>query len=884
MSQPQTIRLEDYAAPSFLVERVDLRIEITEAFTEVRSALSVTRNPASNNRTAPLRLDGVELELVSITLDDIPLGDGTYARDNEGLLIEDMPDSATVEVVTRIDPAANTSLEGLYKADSAYCTQCEAEGFRKITYFPDRPDVMAVYSTTIIADRTACPVLLSNGNAVARGDLDDNRHWMTWEDPFPKPSYLFAVVAGDLASVEDTFTTKSGREVRLRIFVERHNLDKCDHAMAALRKSMAWDEEKYGLEYDLDLYMIVAVDDFNMGAMENKGLNVFNSKYVLARPDTATDADFENIEAVIAHEYFHNWTGNRVTCRDWFQLSLKEGLTVFRDQQFSADQGSPAVKRIQDVKILRTAQFAEDAGPMAHPIRPDEYIEINNFYTVTVYNKGAEVIRMIHTLVGESGFRDGMDLYFERHDGQAVTTDDFVNAMSDATGVDLTQFKRWYVQAGTPQVSVSTAFDPDSQELSIQLRQECPATPGQPDKAPFHIPVALGLLDDNGKSALIPGTPGQPTADKNGTIILELRETSQVFNIPGLKSAPTVSALRDFSAPVKLMGRRPISELTFLFGHDTDAFNRWDAGQSLFLDTLLRNVDRVCRGQPMSVDAALVDAVRATLGNSHLDCALMAQAITLPSLAYVAEQLDVIPVDAIDAARAFLRARLATTLGPALHEVYGTCTSSDPYEFGPEHIGRRALRNASLDLLMAQSDGTGTARATSQFDQADNMTDAMAALAALTHVDCDERLEALSRFEERWQHDSLVMDKWLSVQAMSSLPGTLGEVEALLTHEAFDLRKPNKVRALVGAFCQGNLLRFHDEGGAGYEFLTDQIAELDRLNPQVSAGLLGTLGRWRRFPDKNQALMRQALERVLGMSGLSRDCHEVATKTLGNQP
>lgn len=876
MAEPRTIRLEDYAVPPFLVDRVDLRVEVDEASVLVKSTLSLRRNPESNDRDAPLKLDGDDLELLGIELDGVPLGEGTYTVSGEQLSIAEMPDSTTLTVHTRIYPEENTKLEGLYKAESAYCTQCEAEGFRRITFFPDRPDVMAIYSTTIVADRQRCPVMLSNGNPVARGDTDDGRHWITWEDPYPKPSYLFALVAGDLACIEDVFTTASGRDVRLRIYVEQHNLDKCDHAMTALKKSMAWDEEVYGLEYDLDLYMIVAVDDFNMGAMENKGLNVFNSKYVLARPDTATDTDFANIEAVIAHEYFHNWTGNRVTCRDWFQLSLKEGLTVFRDQQFSADQGSPAVKRIQDVRILRTAQFAEDAGPMAHPVRPDSYMEINNFYTVTIYNKGAEVIRMIHTLLGREKFRAGMDLYFERHDGQAVTTEDFVSAMEDASGISLSQFRRWYFQAGTPEVTISPDFDAQSGTLTVRAEQACPATPGQSAKLPFHIPLNLGLVGTS-----TDGSDSLPAAETNA---LALTEAAQTFEFSGLSAAPVISVPRNFSAPIKVKLKRSNDELAHLLGADPDPFCRWDAGQTLLLDTLVSNIERYGDNAPMQVSGALVDALRSTLEDTTLDLAFVAEVLTLPSVTYVAEQISSVNIEALEASSRFLRSQLANGLTDTLHDIYETTATTQIYAFTPGEAGRRALRNTVLDLLIEAESVDVAALATQQFANADNMTDSIASLRVLANLDCSERLDTLAAFEEQWKHDSLVMDKWLTVQATSALEGTLSEVEALLAHESFDLKKPNKVRALIGAFCHGNPLRFHATSGVGYEFLTDQIAELDTLNPQIAARLLSVLGRWRRFSDPNQALMHKALERIAQMDGLSRDCHEVVSKTLASPP
>jgi aminopeptidase N len=886
MPASPTVRLADYQPPSFFIETVDLKVDIGQSRTLVEAQLWLKRN-----RDGPgegLRLDGRELELVHIELDGRELVPGEYALDDEGITIARCPDNAALRICTRIDPDTNTSLEGLYKADSAYCTQCEAQGFRKITYFPDRPDVMARYSTTIIADAATCPVLLSNGNPVARGELPEGRHWMTWEDPFPKPSYLFALVAGDLACAEDTFTTASGREVTLRIYVERHNIDKCDHAMRSLKRAMRWDEEVYGLEYDLDMYMIVAVDDFNMGAMENKGLNVFNSKYVLARPDTATDDDFAGIEAVIAHEYFHNWTGNRVTCRDWFQLSLKEGLTVFRDQEFSADMGSRAVKRIQDVRVVRSAQFAEDGGPMAHPVRPEAYEEINNFYTVTIYNKGAEVIRMMHTLIGADAFRKGMDLYFKRHDGRAVTTDDFVAAMEDASDKDLSQFRLWYSQAGTPTVDVISAWDARTGTCKLTLSQLTPATPGQTDKAPMHIPVRIGATSAHGEALAfnVADCDGAPQLQHT----LELRAASETFALTGFTKAPQVSVLRGFSAPVKIEYPRSTAALAFALANDADEFNRWDAGQTLLQTVLLDNVRRQQQGADMDCPPALEQAfehlleplAQSSAVAATRDPALVAEALMLPPENYLADQMESIDVVAIHEACLWLKRHLATHLAALLESVYNQCVSDAPYTPDGPSAARRALKNASLGLLLELPNADFRHQALKQYQDADNMTDALAVVRAFAHIDCSERREVLTDFEHKWQQDSLVMDKWFAVQAASRLPGTLSEVQALLVHPEFDLRKPNKVRALIGTFAHANPRRFHAPDGEGYAFLAEQIHTLDPLNAQITARLIAAFSRWRRFPEPQRNAMGDALSRIVHQPNLSKDVKEMVSRTLGN--
>ncbi len=878
MTVPHTIFRKDYTHPPFLVDAIELHFDLDPERTVVRSRLQLRRNPEAAG-TPSLVLDGQELELLGIELDGKPLDPGSYRLEAESLTIDAVPEAFELAVTTAIRPAANTALEGLYVSSGNFCTQCEPEGFRRITYYPDRPDVMARFTTTVAGDRSHYPVLLSNGNPVAQGELEGGRHFVTWEDPFPKPSYLFALVAGQLARIEDTFATRSGREVALRFYVEERNRDKCAHAVASLKKAMAWDERTFGLEYDLDIYMVVAVDDFNMGAMENKGLNVFNSKYVLALPDTATDADYQGIEGVIGHEYFHNWTGNRVTCRDWFQLSLKEGLTVFRDQEFSADMTSRAVKRIQDVRVLRNAQFPEDAGPMAHPVRPDSYQEINNFYTTTVYNKGAEVIRMQHTLLGAAGFRRGLELYFARHDGQAVTVDDFVAAMADANGVDLEQFKRWYAQAGTPVLTARGAWHGASRSYTLTLSQKTAPTPGQERKEPFHLPVAVGLLGRDGRDLPL-RLEGEETA-KGTTRVLELREAEQSFTFLDVPEPPVPSLLRGFSAPVKVEVELLDSDLAFLWAHDSDPFNRWEAGQQLATRVLLGLAADWQAGRELVLPEVLRRAFLEALTDTAADPALLAQALLLPAEGYLAEQMEVADPDAIHAAREAVRRGLGKELAAELLAVFEANRVVGPYRPEPEAVGRRSLRNLCLAYLAAGDEGAGMARAERLFREAGNMTDAMAGLAVLANGTSKLRAGALADFYARWQHDPLVVDKWLSLQAMALQPGTLAEVERLLTHPAFNIKNPNKVRALVGAFAHGNPVCFHAADGSGYRFVAERILELDPLNPQVAARLAGAFGRWRRFGEERQQLMREQLQRILGAPRLSRGVAEVIGKTLG---
>ncbi|MGY0787747.1 aminopeptidase N [Azospirillum argentinense] len=876
---PKAIRLQDYRPPAHLIDTVDLFFDLGEEVTTVRAQLGLRRNPACDSAAAlPLTLDGQRLELVSVALNGQPLGDADYTVTPDHLTVHSVPETFTLETVVRIKPQENTALEGLYKSSGNFCTQCEAEGFRKITYFADRPDVMARYTTTITADKALYPVLLSNGNLIESGDLPDGRHRAVWEDPFPKPCYLFALVAGTLVHQEDRFRTASGRDVTLRIYVEPGNEDKVDHAMRSLIKSMRWDEEVFGLEYDLDIFNIVAVGDFNMGAMENKSLNVFNTKYILAKPETATDQDFLGIEAVVAHEYFHNWTGNRVTCRDWFQLSLKEGLTVFRDQEFSSDMNSRAVKRIADVQRLRTVQFPEDSGAMAHPVRPDSYVEINNFYTPTVYDKGSEVIRMYHTLLGPRGFRKGMDLYFQRHDGQAVTCDDFAAAMSDATGVDLTQFKRWYRQAGTPELDVSGAYDEAAKTYRLTVRQTVPPTPGQPVKEPMHIPLVMGLLGPDGADLPLRLTGEAEPAGTSRT--LHITEAEQTFTFVDVPARPVPSLLRGFSAPVKLRADLTDGDLTFLMANDSDAFNRWEAGQTLATRLLLSLVTDRQAGRELALPQSFIDAVGAVLKDADQDPAFAAQALVLPTESYLGTQMEVIDPDAIHAVREFARRRLAEALRPGWLDTHRRNAGNEPFSVDAAAIGRRALKNLCLAYLMALEDEEALGLCLGQYRGAQAMTDVMAALQFLSNSNAPERDEAIASFYERWKGEALVVDKWFGVQATSHRPDALERVTALLAHPAFEIRNPNKVYALIGGFAGGNPVRFHDTSGAGYRFLADQVLRLDPMNPQVAARMVGPFSRLRRYDATRRALMKAELERIVATPGLSPDVFEVASKSL----
>jgi len=873
---PRETRLADYQPPAYLVDTVRLQFSLDLHATRVRSALALRRNPAAG-RSPALRLDGAGQPVLAIAIDGVGLGAERWRLEGTTLIIDAVPDACLLEIETCIDPAANTELSGLYVSNGAFFTQCEAEGFRRITYFPDRPDVMARYTVSILADRTACPVMLSNGNPGPLETLPDGRHCITWTDPHPKPCYLFALVAGPLVAVRDHFTTRSGREVALAIWVRPGDEGRCAHAMRSLKAAMKWDEERFGLEYDLDVFNIAAVSDFNMGAMENKGLNIFNTKCVLANPETATDADYQSIESVVAHEYFHNWTGNRVTCRDWFQLSLKEGLTVYRDQEFSMDQGSRAVKRIGDVRLLREAQFREDSGPLAHPVQPDRYEAIDNFYTATVYNKGAEVIRMMATIIGRDAFRRGMDLYFARHDNQAVTIDEFVAAMADASGVDLSRFKRWYHQAGTPELTVADEYDAASGRYVLTVTQRTAPTPGQPHKTGLVVPLAVGLLGERGAQLPV-RLAGEPAPLPGPRVLLADAEQSR-FVFEGLPTRPVPSLLRGFSAPVRLNGLSA-AQLRLLATHDTDPFVRWDAGQRYATDVVLAMAQAWRRGETPVLEPAVIDAAAATLAAAEADPAWAAEALALPGEAYLADQLELVDPEAIHAAREAAKRALGHALRTELRATYERLTDSGPYRIDSGAIGRRALRNTCLAYLLAAGEADSLRLAKTQFDRGANMTDVLAALAALSHVDCPERTEALEAFHARWRSDALVLDKWFAIQACSSLAETSAAVRALAGHADFDLRNPNRVRALVGSFSSRNPVHFHNASGAGYAFLADIILALDPINPQVAARLVAPLCSWRRMDSPRQARMRAELQRILDAARLSRNTREMAARGL----
>ena len=867
------VHLKDYTPPPWLIDTVHLDVDIRPEGTVVTATLSCARNPAAV-ATSTLDLDGEELETLSVSVDDKPLAADAYRVSENRLSIDALPERFTLQTRVRIQPDENTQLSGLYRSRDGYFTQCEAQGFRRITWFADRPDVMARYTVTVHADKADFPFLLSNGNPVRSGDEAEGRHYATWEDPFKKPSYLFALVAGKLDVLRDTYRTASGREVQLGIFVEPGKLDQCAHAMAALKKSMRWDEQRFGLECDLDHYMIVAVGDFNMGAMENKGLNIFNTKYVLARADVATDTDFENIDRVVAHEYFHNWTGNRVTCRDWFQLSLKEGLTVFRDQEFGADTHSRETARLREVRVLRAAQFPEDAGPMAHPVRPASYLEINNFYTATVYEKGAEVVRMIQTLIGKEAFRRGMEIYFARHDGQAVTCDDFVAAMSAASGFDFSRFMTWYSQAGTPKVTARGQYDAKQQRYTLTLTQSCAPTPGQAEKAPYLIPVAVGLVGPEGVDFDL--------GDGQRTRVLQLTEPEQTFVFENIPVAPVPSLLRDFSAPVVLECAYSEAELAHLLAHDSDPFNRWEAGQRLFGQLIRSTAQQMAQGKAIAdivwPESVLAAARKVLLGNG--DPAFIAEALTLPGEATLAEQMEVVDPEALHQARSSLARFLAGGLEADFARLYGELATTTAYQPETAQVGRRRLRNLCLGYLNELDSADYRALARRQFDGSDNMTDQFAALSVLANASGEEGNAALAAFYERWQNEALVVDKWLAVQSSSRLPGTLARVERLTAHPAFDIKNPNKVYALIRTFG-ANHRHFHAADGAGYRFLAAQIAQLDPINPQVAARLARCFDRWRRFDSEHQRHAKAALESLRQLPALSPDVFEVVDKALG---
>jgi len=871
----KTVFRENYRPFAWILNQVKLRFEIGGEFTRVISEMLLTRNPSAKP-SDDIELDGQRMELVSVLMDGKALAPGDYSLNADSLVIHNAPESCALTIEVLIKPQENTALEGLYPSGDFLLTQCEAEGFSKITYFPDRPDVMTRFEVTITADRKRYPVLLSNGNAVSFGELDDGRHWVRWDDPFVKPSYLFALVAGDLAHIEDHFITRSGRDVTLRVYVEHENMDRCGHAMESLLSAMKWDEERFGLEYDLDIYNIVATDDFNMGAMENKSLNIFNSKYVLARPDTATDDDYKAIEGVIGHEYFHNWTGNRITCQDWFQLTLKEGLTVFRDQEFSSDMQSRAVKRIQDVRDLRSRQFPEDAGPMSHPIRPDQYIEVNNFYTMTVYQKGATIIRMFQTLLGVKGFQKGMKLYIERHDGEAVTCDDFLAAMEDANGANLQRFGRWYGQSGTPEVRVSTDYDAGQSRFTLHLSQHTPPTHDQQEKQALVIPFAMGLLSPAGEEYPLQ-LSGEDSPSGTSRLLL-LEEDKQSFTFENIPQLPVPSLLRDYSAPVKLRYAWSANELAVLMAHDSDSFMCWEAAQLLAQGEILSNVERRAKSASMEVGRGLVEAFRILLEDTGSDPALVAEAIMLPGEDYLAEQMDIVDVDGIHTARTFVKTTLASELKNLFQRRYVSLDKGAAYDKSPASIARRSLKNTCLSYLLQTSAGVALAEA--QLAASDNMTDTLAALHGLVWADASSAAAALSAFEQCWKDDALVMDKWFAIQASKPGSETIKVVRTLMEHPAFSITNPNKVRSLIGAFSMANPTGFHAADGAAYRFHADRVIELDSLNPQVASRMVSAFNQWKRYDQGRQALMKIELERIAAVDGLSPGVSEIISKAI----
>lgn len=864
----QEIRLADYQSPAFSIETIDLVFRLEDEVAVVEATSKFKRE----GDVRSLTLDGGPyMSLKRVALNGVELGGNAYTLNRESLSIHEVPDAFTLTVVTELRPKENTRLEGLYFSGGNYCTQCEAEGFRHITYYLDRPDVLARYNVRIEADKAKFPVLLSNGNPGATGDLAGGRHFAEWHDPHPKPAYLFAMVAGKLGCLTDSFTTASGKDVTLNIYAAEADLAKCDYAMASLQRSMKWDEEVFGLEYDLDVYNIVAVSDFNMGAMENKGLNVFNTKYVLASPATATDADFDHVEGVIGHEYFHNWTGNRVTCRDWFQLSLKEGLTVFRDQEFSSDMTSRAVKRLDDVRTLRMIQFPEDGGPLAHPVRPEKYIEINNFYTATVYNKGAEVIRMMHRLIGADAFRRGMDLYFERHDGQAVTCEDFVCAMEDASGVDLKHFRLWYSQAGTPSLTIKR--ERDGTDLILKLEQQTKATPGQGEKKPLHMPVLVGWLDADGNE-IQPALEGEGVWTEDGCL-LELTAAHQAYRFRDVPEGAVPSLLRAFTAPVSLDHDLSPAELAFLVKHDRDAFARWEAAQYMYGDFLLACV--AGKANVKDVPSEISTTFSHLLKDTVTDRALLAELLTLPSDIAIGQRMNVLEPGKIFDAREALLAGLAEDNSKALTSLYMSLKPGS-YDLKQESKAQRRLRNALLRYVSQLPGADDVLRA--HLDGADNMTDRIAALAMIASSDMADREAVLEAFYTEWQHDDLVIDKWFAVQGQSTRKDAVARVLELMQHPAFKLANPNRLRSLVTSFSMLNQARFHEADGSGYRLLADTIARVDKINPQTAARLVAPLGRWRRMGEDRQVLMKTALERLRAQVE-SDDVRELVDKSLG---
>ena len=875
--EPQTVRLSEYRPTDWLIEHVDLDVKLHATETRVVARLKVHPNP-KGRAGQPLVLDGDELKLDNVLVDGKPLGGNEYTATPASLTLNDPPAKPfTLTIETTVNPSANTKLMGLYRSNGTYCTQCEAEGFRRITYFLDRPDVLAVYRTRIEAERDEAPVLLSNGNLVEEGAAEGSRHFAVWEDPFPKPSYLFALVGGKLGSVHDTFRTMSGRDVRLAIYVEPGREKYCAYALDALKRSMRWDERAFGREYDLDVFNIVAVSDFNMGAMENKGLNIFNDKYVLASPETATDGDYAGIETVIAHEYFHNWTGDRITCRDWFQLCLKEGLTVFRDQEFTSDERSRPVKRITDVRALKSHQFTEDAGPLAHPVRPSQYREINNFYTATVYQKGAEVIRMLKTLLGEKGFRAGMDLYFERYDGTAATVEDFLGCFADANSVDLSQFKLWYEQAGTPELAVRGHYDAAHRRFRLEVHQSVPPTPGQEHKKPMLIPLAFGLVGKNGKELPLVLSGGRRLDGD----ILRIASANETFEFEGVDERPVPSLNRRFSAPIKLSSNLGDEDFVLLAAHDSDPFNRFDASYTLAMRHLVSATADIRAGLKPSAPGALIAALEETLKDERLDPAFKAQAAGVPSESEIAHEIgsDIDP-QAIHAARTDVRRALSKALAARCLTTYAAMSDSAHYSPDAASAGRRALKNACLDLSSVAGGTDAIARIYDQFASADNMTDRFAALAILTQHDVPERDKALDEFFTRFREHPLVVDKWLALQAQIPEAATLDRVRKLMRHPSFSMANPNRVRSLIGVFAAGNPSQFNRPDGQGYAFIADIALDLDKKNPQVTARLLSAFKSWQALEPARREAARRALQRVADAPGLSADSNDIVSRSL----
>ncbi|ELI5410819.1 aminopeptidase N [Vibrio parahaemolyticus] len=866
MSQaPQAKYRKDYQAPSHTITEIDLTFDLYDNDTIVTALSKVVQKGESTT----LELDGEGLELRSVKVNG---EDWAHHEVKEAsLVLSDLPAEFELEIITKIDPEANTALEGLYKSGGAFCTQCEAEGFRRITYYLDRPDVLAKYTTKVIADKATYPYLLSNGNRIAQGEAENGRHWVQWQDPHPKPAYLFALVAGDFDVLRDKYTTMSGRNVDLEIFVDKGNLDRAGHAMTSLINSMKWDEERFGLEYDLDIYMIVAVDFFNMGAMENKGLNIFNSKFVLANDQTATDRDYLGIEAVIGHEYFHNWTGNRVTCRDWFQLSLKEGLTVFRDQEFSSDLGSRAVNRIDNVRIIRGPQFAEDASPMSHPIRPDKVIEMNNFYTLTVYEKGSEVIRMYHTLLGEEGFQKGMKLYFERHDGTAATCEDFVSAMEDATSVDLKQFRLWYSQSGTPTLRVNSEYNAEAKTYALTVEQFTEATQDQAEKQALHIPFDIELYDSKGQ--IIPLIINGESVHN----VLDIKQDKQTFVFENVAEQPVPSLLREFSAPVKLEYDYSDAELIFLMKHATNDFARWDASQMLLAKYIRQNVNNVQTGSEVQLSEDLIDAFRGVLLDENLEPAFIAQVFSLPSINEITGWYKQIDVDAVDTVLNSITVSLSAALEDELSATYHTLKQAE-YTIDHAAIGKRALRNQCLQFLAHTDKGNTLVKA--QYEAANNMTDTIAAMSAANSAQLECREELMADYSDKWKHDGLVMDKWFALQGSNPAEDALEKVKATMNHEAFSLKNPNRTRSLIGSFLAANPVRFHDKSGSGYQFAGEILRQLNDSNPQVASRMIDPLLKFRKYDEARQAMIRAELEKLKAMDNLAKDLFEKVTKAL----